>query len=82
LRFAEEETGAVGVDVGHVELHGAALGDLPGLVQVAPRALGAGARAGKKPQPGASEEAMGNVLLLTGAAEADHGLERRLARGE
>ena len=43
LRFAEEEAGAVEVDVGQEEFHGPALGDFPGFVQVALRALGAGA---------------------------------------
>ena len=82
-RFAEEEAGAVEVDVGHVEFHGAALGDFPGLVQVALRALGAGASAFEKPQPGAGEEAAGEVMLRAGAAEAVHGvLEGRAARVE
>ena len=71
------------VDVGQEERHGAALGDFPGFVQVALRALGAGARAGEKPQPGAGEEAARDVVLRAGAAEAGHGvLEGRVARVE
>ena len=58
----EEEPGAVEVDVGHEQRHGAALGDFPGFVQVALRALGAGARAGETAQPGAGEEAAGKVV--------------------
>ena len=81
LRFAEEEAGAVEVDVGHVEFHGAALGDLPGLVQVALRALGAGACAFETPQPGAGEEAAGEVVAVAGAAEAGHGV-LEAARGK
>ena len=41
--FAEEEAGAVEVDVGQEESHGPALGDFPGFVQILLRALGAGA---------------------------------------
>ncbi len=52
-----EQPGAVKVDVGHEELHRAALGDFPGLVQVALRARGAGPFPCDKPQPGAGEEA-------------------------
>ena len=63
FRFAEEEAGAVEVNVGYVEFHGAALGDFPGLVQVVLRALGAGAFAFEKPQPGAGEEAAREVML-------------------
>ena len=43
------------------------------------RALGAGARAGEKPQPGASEKAKGKVILHAGAAEAVHGVFKGLA---
>jgi len=40
VRFlAEEEAGAVEVDVGHEKFHGAALGDFPGFVEVGLRAL-------------------------------------------
>ena len=75
LRFAEEEAGAVEVDVSHVEFHGAALGDFPGLVQVALRALGAGAFAFETPQqPGAGEKAADEVVLNARAAEAVHGM--------
>ena len=82
-RFAEEEPGAVEVDVGQEEFHGAALGDFPGFVQIALRAVGAGACAGEKPQPGAGEEAAGKMVLRAGAAEAGHGvLEGRAARVE
>ncbi len=83
LRFTEEQAGAVEVDVGHEEFHGAALGDFPGFVEVAPRAIGAGPCAGEKPQPGAGEERSGNPVLRAGAAEAVHGvLEGRAARVE
>ncbi len=58
------------VNVRHVEPHGAALGDFPGFVEVSLCALGAGAHAGEKPQPGAPEEAAGNVVCRAGAAEA------------
>jgi len=61
------------VDVGHEEPHGAALGDFPGFVEVGLRALGAGARVGEKPQPGAGEEAARKMVLRAGAAEAGHG---------
>ena len=62
------------MDVRQEQRHGAAFGDFPGFVHVALRALGAGACAGQKPQPGAGEQAKGKVLLLTGAAEAVHGV--------
>jgi hypothetical protein len=39
---AEEEAGAVEVDVGQEERHGPALGDVPGFVEVALRTVGAG----------------------------------------
>ncbi len=61
------------MDVGQEKLHGAALGDFPGFVQILLRALGAGARAGEKAQPGAGEEAAGKMVLRAGAAEAGHG---------
>jgi hypothetical protein len=83
LRVAQEEAGAVEMDVGHEEFHGAALGDFPGFVQVVLRALEAGARAGESAQPGAGEEAAGEVVALTGAAKAGHGvLDGRAARIE
>ena len=64
-----EEAGAVEVDVGQVERHGAALGDFPGFVEVALRAVGAGGPAGEAAQPGAGEEAAGEMILRAGAAE-------------
>ena len=69
----------VQVNVRHEQRHRAALGDFPGFVQVALRALGAGARAGETAQPGAGEEAAGKVILLAGAAEAVHGVLEGLA---
>jgi hypothetical protein len=71
------------VDVGQEEGHGAALGDLPGLVQIALRTLGAGAGAGENAQPGAGEEAAGEVVLPARVTEAGYGvLEGRVARVE
>jgi hypothetical protein len=35
--FVAEEAGAVEVDVGQVQPHGAALGNLPGFVEIRPR---------------------------------------------
>jgi hypothetical protein len=70
IRFpSEEEAGAVEVDVGQEKFHGAALGDFPGFVEVGLRARGVS----EKPQPSASEEALGNVVHSAGAAEAGHG---------
>ena len=73
LGLAEEEAGAVEVDVGHEKSHGAALGDFPGFVQVFLRALGAGTRVGEKTEPGACEEAEDDELLPDGPAEAFYG---------
>ena len=56
------------MDVGQEKFHGAALGDFPGFVQIRLRALGAGASAGEKAQPGASEEGVGKNVLRAGAA--------------
>ena len=72
-RLATEEPCAVQVDVRHEQLHGAALGDFPGFVQILLRASGADVRAGEKSQPGAGEEAKDEHVLLAGAAEAVHG---------
>lgn len=71
--FAEEEAGAVEVNISHVQPHGAALGDFPGFVQIGLCTLGAGLSVFEKSQPGAGEEAAGNVVHRAGAAEAGHG---------
>lgn len=55
------------MDVDQEQRHRAALGDFPGLVQIGLRALGAGAPAGDTAQPGAGEEAVGDVVLRAGA---------------
>ena len=65
-----EQAGAGEVDVGHEQAHGAARGDLPGLVQVGPCAVGV---ALQMAQPGAGEEATGQDVLVARAAEAVHG---------
>ena len=70
---AEKEAGAIELNVGQEKSHRAALGDFPGFVQVAMRALGAGPRASEKPQPGAGEEAVNEVPIDTGAAGAFDG---------
>ena len=70
---AEEEPCPVQVNVRHKQRHGAALGDFPGLVKVALRALGAGAAAVETPQPGPGEQAAGKNILVARAAEAGHG---------
>jgi hypothetical protein len=62
----------VQVDERQEQTHGAALRDFPGFVQVALSTLGAGARAGQAPQPGASEEAANNVFVDASTAEAGH----------
>ena len=75
IRFlAEEEASAIEMDVRQEQRHGPALGDFPGFVEVALRALGAGARAGETAQPCAGEEAVGEVVLVAGAAKAGHGM--------
>lgn len=78
---AEEEARAVEVDVGQVEGHGAALGDFPGFVEVALRAVGAGGPVGEAAQPGAGEEAARELVLRAGAAEAGHGVVDFRGRG-
>jgi len=62
------------MNVRHKKFHRATLSDFPGFVQVALRALGAGARADEKSQPSTGEEGFGEFVLLAGAAEAGHGL--------
>ena len=71
--LAEEEAGAVEVDVGHVQPHRPALGDLPRFVEVGLCAVGASVRAGEKAQPGAGEETERKILLQTGAAKTVYG---------
>ena len=83
-RDGVKEPRPVEMDVGEEKRHGAALGDLPSLVQVAVRAhltrhsqrllveqsmpCGYGEGA-----PGAGEETAGEIVQLAGAAEAVHG---------
>jgi hypothetical protein len=71
--LAEEEPGAVEVDVGHVKFHGPTLGNFPGFVQIRLRAPRADALAGETSQPSAGEESSDDKLLRTGAAEAVYG---------
>src|SRR5437870_1042070 len=71
--LAEEEAGAMEVDVGHVEAHRAALGYFPSLVQIGLRALRAGLCGGEKARPSAGEQSTGGKPLLSGAAETVHG---------
>src|SRR5262245_5658174 len=70
LFLTEEQAGPVKVNVSQEKFHGAALGDFPGFVQIFLRVLRAGARAREKAQPRASEEGIGKLDLLTGAAKA------------
>ena len=70
--LAKEKASAVEVDVGQEEFHGAALGNFPCFIQIRLRALGAGARAGEKPQPGAGEEAKREICFEARAPEAGH----------
>ena len=82
-RIAKEEPRAIQMDVGQEQRHRPALGDLPRFVQIALRALGAGARTGETAQPGAGEKAAGEVVLHAGAAEAGHGVvQLRRCSGE
>src|SRR5207244_2944732 len=78
-RGAVEEAAAVQVNVGEVQLHGAALGDLPRLVQVGDGALltGGGLRLAKLPvrrgldavDLGAKKETVGEIILATSLVE-------------
>ena len=61
----------VQVDVGLVERHGAALGDLPGFVEVGAGAVGV---APQGAQPGTGKQAARKVIELAGAAKSVHGL--------
>jgi hypothetical protein len=67
----------VKVDVRHVQLHGPALGDLPGFVQIRLRALGTGAGAGEIAQPGAGEKTADHIVVHASAAEPVHGRVHR-----
>ena len=69
---AEQEARAVEVDLGREQGHGAALGDLPGFVEVAPRAVGAGGRVHELRQPPALvERALRAARQLEVAEERD-----------
>ena len=57
------------MDVGEMEPHRPALGDLERLVEVLARAVEV---AGRRAEEGAGEEAAGDVILLTGAAKEVH----------
>jgi len=63
LCFIEEKPRAIQMDVGQEQRHRPALGDLPRFVQIALRALGTGARAGKTAQPGAASETTAPRLI-------------------
>ena len=73
-RLTEKQPGAVQVNVREEQRHRAAGGDLPGFVQVALRAFGAGPLTAETPLPRAGEQTAGEFVLLAGAAEAGHGL--------
>src|SRR6185295_13846805 len=75
-----EQSGSVQVNIRQEQSHRAALGDFPGFVQVALRALGTDARAGETPQPGAGEKSAREVVLPTSSAEAGHGGDRKSTR--
>ncbi len=82
-RFAKEEPRSIQMDVGQEQRHRPELGDLPRLVQIALRALGAGTRAGETAQPSSGEKAAREVVLLAGAAQAGHGVvQLHRCRGE
>jgi hypothetical protein len=66
-----EEAGTVKVNVGHVQSHGAALGNLPGFVQVGSCASSVTLQ---DPQPGTSEKAARNLVRIARTAESIHGL--------
>src|SRR6202022_871162 len=70
---------AIEMNVRQEQGHRPAPGDFPGFVEVALRALGAGARAGETAQPGAGQESKGKVMLHAGVAEAVHGFVEGLA---
>ena len=70
FRLVAEQAGAVQVDVGHEQTHVAAGGDLPGFVQVG---AGGGGVVGDGVEPGAGEEAAGDMVLRTCGAEAVDG---------
>ena len=65
LRVAKE-AGAVEVDVGQEEAHGAALGELAGFVQVGAGGVGV---AFHEAQPGAGEEAAHHEFLFTSSTK-------------
>jgi hypothetical protein len=67
------------MNVRHEQRHRPAFRDFKGFVEVALRALVAGAGAGEEAQPGAGEQAAGEEILIAGAAEAVHGVLEGLA---
>jgi hypothetical protein len=66
-----KKPGPVQMDVGQKQRHRSAFGDLPGFVQVALRALRAGARPREKPQPGAGEEGARDVVRVPARRRPD-----------
>src|SRR5438445_6036993 len=62
--LAEEEAGAMEVDVGQEKFHGAALGDFAGFIQILLRALGPGRPDGEKSQPGAGEQTASDEFIV------------------
>ncbi len=62
------------MNIRHKQRHRPAFGDFPGFVQVALRAVGAGASAGEPPLPGAGEEAAHEERDGAGSAQAGNGL--------
>ena len=60
-----EEAGAVEMDIGLVKWHRAALGDLPGFVQILPAT---GFVTGSKSYPGTGQQAKGEVVHMSGCA--------------
>lgn len=67
--LAEEEAGAVQVDVGQVQPHGAAFGNVPRFIQVGPRTAGV---AIKRKKPGASQHAANYFVLHSCPPQRPH----------
>ena len=73
-RLAEKQPGTMQVDVDDKQLHRAALGNVPGLVEIALGAVGAGAGAKQGAVHGAGEEAVDDEFLCSSLAEAGNSL--------